>query len=384
MRLGDINRVQWKQLNEDMKSRIGWKFDALEEQSADQVSAMLESTDSKIINFKTSKRSHELQNSKTYNGLLLAKQVLESYLSEARDTHCSDACCGSDVKAEDCTCGPNCKGCNCNAVTEGRMSDQIIGDSETMSKEEFAKKYGKEMADEYYESVNEAEEVMEKPDTDRLVLEADAAKMIDRVMTRSLDEIRRIGERFRDSGTLHKAILAQGGTFDAKALDEAFDVVYDEVETAHYDALGHHNVSEATPMMEDEVGEAEALMAAQDMVDRIQGMLEDVGEMLNEELPPLTDSLRRSSSADAAASFGAKSGETLNSLLEACRNAREAMANNVAALSGGEPTPMGDLETTDPDAEEEADLDSDIDMDDFETSDPAIGGDEPLGRSKRS
>jgi len=111
-------------------------------------------------------------------------------------------------------------------------------------------------------------------------------------------------------------------------------------------------------------------------------MLEDVGEMLNEELPPLTDSLRRSSSADAAASFGAKSGETLNSLLEACRNAREAMANNVAALSGGEPTPMGDLETTDP--EEEADLDSDIDMDDFETSDPAIGGDEPLGRSKRS
>jgi len=35
------------------------------------------------------------------------------------------------------------------------MSDQIIGDSETMSKAEFAKKYGKEMADEYYESVKE-------------------------------------------------------------------------------------------------------------------------------------------------------------------------------------------------------------------------------------
>ena len=75
--------------------------------------------------------------------------------TEAKDTHCSDKCCGSDVKAEDCTCPPTCKHCNCNAVTEGRMSDQIIGDSETMSKEEFAKKYGKEMADEYYESVSE-------------------------------------------------------------------------------------------------------------------------------------------------------------------------------------------------------------------------------------
>lgn len=378
-----MNKVEWKHLNDDMETRIGWKFNNLEQQSVEHVSAMLESTDSKLIKFKTGKNSHELHNSSTYNGLMLAKQVLESYLSEARDTHCSDACCGSDVKAEDCTCGPNCKGCNCNAVTEGRMSDQLIHDSETMSKEEFAKKHGKEMADEYYESVNEAEEVMEKPDTDRLVLEADAAKMIDRVMTRSLDEIGRIGERFRDGGTLHKAILAQGGTFDAKALDEAFDVVYDEVESAHYDALGHHNVSEATPMMEDEVGEAEALMAAQDMVDRIQGMLEDVGEMLNEELPPLTDSLRRSASADAAASFGASASETLNSLLEACRSAREAMANGVAGLSGGEPTPMGDIETAEPEAEPDMDADADIDLDDFEASDAAAGGDEPLGRSKR-
>ena len=41
-------------------------------------------------------------------------------------------------------------------VEEGRMSDQVIHDSETMTKEEFAKKHGKEMADEYYESVEEA------------------------------------------------------------------------------------------------------------------------------------------------------------------------------------------------------------------------------------
>ena len=43
-------------------------------------------------------------------------------VTEARDTHCSDKCCGSDVKREDCTCPPTCKHCNCNAknVDEGK------------------------------------------------------------------------------------------------------------------------------------------------------------------------------------------------------------------------------------------------------------------------
>ena len=36
-------------------------------------------------------------------------------VTEAKDTHCSDKCCGSDVKAEDCGCPPDCPHCNCNA-----------------------------------------------------------------------------------------------------------------------------------------------------------------------------------------------------------------------------------------------------------------------------
>ena len=382
MRLGEMNKVNAKTLNNNMQERVGWNFGNLSQLTLVQASAMLETVDSKIAQVKTTSKLHESEKNASYNGMVLAKQVLESYLSEATDTHCSDDCCGSNVKAEDCTCPPTCKHCNCNAVNEGRMSDQLIDDSENMTKEEFIKKHGKKMADAYYESVNEAEEVMEL-DTNRLVLEADAAKMIDRVMANTLEEINSLGNRFRDGGTLHKAILAQGGKFDAKSINEAFDDVYDEVSVAHYDAIGHHNVSEATPMMEDEVGEAEALMAAQDMVDRIQGMLEDVGEMLNEELPPLTDSLRRSAGADAASSFNSGSSETLNSLLEACRSSREAMANNVASLSSGEPMAMGDIETVEPDAEPNLDNDDEVDLDDFETSDAAIGGDKPLGRAKR-
>lgn len=382
MRLGEMNKINAKALNNNMQERVGWNFGNLSQLTMAQASAMLEAVDRRLAEVKTTSKLHESEKNVAYNGMVLAKQVLESYLSESADTNCS--CCGPNVKVEDCSCAPTCGSCDCNAVTEGKMSDSVIDDSENMTKEEFIKKHGKAMADEYYESVNEAEEVMEL-DTNRLVLEADAAKMIDRVMANTLEEIQGLSNRFQAEGTLHRTILAQGGKFNAKSMAEVFESMCNELTVAHYDAIGHHNVSEATPMMEDEVGEAEALMAAQDMVDRIQGMLEDVGEMLNEELPPLTDSLRRSSGADAASSFNSSASETLNSLLEACRSSREAMANSVAGLSGGQPTSMGDIETAEPETNLEPDAgdDSEVDLDDFETSDAAIGGDEPLGRSKR-
>ena len=39
-------------------------------------------------------------------------------VKEAKDKTCSDKCCGADTLAEDCTCPPTCKHCNCNAVSE--------------------------------------------------------------------------------------------------------------------------------------------------------------------------------------------------------------------------------------------------------------------------
>jgi len=42
-------------------------------------------------------------------------KISELLAEEQRDKYCSDKCCGSDVKAEDCKCPPTCKHCNCNA-----------------------------------------------------------------------------------------------------------------------------------------------------------------------------------------------------------------------------------------------------------------------------
>ena len=44
-------------------------------------------------------------------------------ISESKkDTHCSDKCCGAEVKREDCKCPPDCEHCNCNdpKVAEGK------------------------------------------------------------------------------------------------------------------------------------------------------------------------------------------------------------------------------------------------------------------------
>lgn len=81
--------------------------------------------------------------------------------SEESVNEASCGCCGNDP----CDCPADCS-CKANeSVTEGRMKDSVIHDSETMTKAEFAKKHGKEMADEYYESVKEAK-MPDHPDID--------------------------------------------------------------------------------------------------------------------------------------------------------------------------------------------------------------------------
>jgi len=61
-------------------------------------------------------------------------------------------------------------------LEEGRVKDSVIDDSETMSKEEFAKKHGKEMADEYYESVAEEIEVDEAEELEEVEAVEEKAK----------------------------------------------------------------------------------------------------------------------------------------------------------------------------------------------------------------
>jgi len=57
-------------------------------------------------------------------------------VTEAKDTHCSDKCCGADVKREDCECPPTCKHCNCN---------ESVNETVDMYKASIAKKLAEKL-----------------------------------------------------------------------------------------------------------------------------------------------------------------------------------------------------------------------------------------------
>ena len=68
-------------------------------------------------------------------------------ISESKkDTHCSDKCCGAEVKREDCKCPPECEHCNCNdpKVDEGKSPHK-----------KGTKKYKKHMAAMHAEGVQD-------------------------------------------------------------------------------------------------------------------------------------------------------------------------------------------------------------------------------------
>lgn len=352
MRLGDMNNITAEKLNEDMAARVGWNFGDLTRLTVAQASAMLETVDNKLAVYKTSSKLHESEKSATYNGLMLAKQVLETFMSEVDNPY---------------------------AVGMAQAM-KSTGDKPPLKKSTIKKahKIAKAVAKESVE-VNEAGYTA-------------AERQVDQTFNTVMDRLLAMAKVMREDGALAVNIEGIGG--DASYLRDAYKGIlsaYDDVEEAHYGAMGHLHMDEsaAQGVMEDEVGQAESLMAAQDMVDRIQGMLEDVGEMINEELPPLTDSLRRSNGADAAAAFNQQTSGALNALMDAVRSAREAMAGAVGTLTGDEqPMPMDSaaMDTTDDGMDFDAELDTDdeVDLDDFEASDAATGGDEPLGRAKRA
>ena len=141
-------------------------------------------------------------------------------------------------------------------------------------------------------------------------------------------------------------------------------------------------------LTEDELGQAQAMLAAKDMVDSMQDMIEDISKMLNEQLPPLTDSIRTAIGSAEADSFKASASSTLTSLLTTVQSSRDAMDQAVRTLSGepGAVTVPGVDAGADLGAEPSLGGEEEIDLggdDQFGASDAAVGGDLPLGREKR-
>ena len=90
---------------------------------------------------------------------------------------------------------------------------------------------------------------------------------------------------------------------------------------------------------EGEVETAQVLLAAKDFVDRLQDMIEEASQMLNEDLPPLGDTIKDQIGTNEGTTFVSTTTETLNGLLEALKAARETMDSATRTLAGQEIAP---------------------------------------------
>jgi hypothetical protein len=137
-------------------------------------------------------------------------------------------------------------------------------------------------------------------------------------------------------------------------------------------ALNHHMKVAKAPRIvfeNEEVEKSQVILAAQDMIDTVQKMYEDVNDMLVKELPALVDSVQSEIGVNESQSFSQTAGDALTQLNGALQEAQTALKGALGGLTG-----QGGGAFDQPDdmaGDEEADLDLDLDIEEPAAEEPA-------------
>lgn len=146
------------------------------------------------------------------------------------------------------------------------------------------------------------------------------------------------------------------------------------------------------PVTESEVQQAQVVLAAQDMVDSIQDMIEDATEMQYKELPALVDQVRNQIGGDQATQFGADANTALQNLVQSLQGTKQQLETALGVVTGQAAPPVpGDMGAPDlgngelagvgadnvdggpmPDEEEEIQSDE-LEVDDIKPSTKTLG-----------
>ena len=128
--------------------------------------------------------------------------------------------------------------------------------------------------------------------------------------------------------------------------------------------------------------QAEIVMAAKDMVDRVTNWMEDTAEMQTESMLELADAIRDEMGSERSEGFVQTVKPALEGLYSAMEVARTALTGGVGMLTGeGEmAAPMGEEPPMEPTVDMEAEAPVE---DEFAAAEPAAGGEEAAGRETR-
>ena len=92
-------------------------------------------------------------------------------------------------------------------------------------------------------------------------------------------------------------------------------------------------------LKESEVQQAQVVLAAQDMVDKMQSMLEDTTEMQFKELPALVDSIRNQIGIEQATQFNGDVTAALQGLVQNLQGAKQQLETALGVVTG-QPAPL--------------------------------------------
>ncbi len=163
---------------------------------------------------------------------------------------------------------------------------------------------------------------------------------------------------------------------------------------------GFDVTNESVELSEASQDEAELVMAAKTMVDKLTGWMEDVAEMQTETMLDLADSIREELGSEVSEQFVSTVKPGFESLYATMEETRKALTNGVGLLTGestgedmlgGEEPDMGGddlgldgpVEPTEPATGDEdlADLDAELNADDEVAGPDEIGGPRPKRES---
>ena len=95
-------------------------------------------------------------------------------------------------------------------------------------------------------------------------------------------------------------------------------------------------------LSEGEVQQAQVVLAAQDMVDKMQSMIEDSTEMQFKELPALVDSIKNQIGPDQAAQFNNDAQAALSGLVQNLQGSKQQLEQALGVVTGQGPVPGAD------------------------------------------
>jgi hypothetical protein len=141
-------------------------------------------------------------------------------------------------------------------------------------------------------------------------------------------------------------------------------VFLEEALVNHYNSLSQNRPQ--IVVENEEVDKSQVVLAAQDMVDTVQKMIENVSDMLVKELPALTDSIQSEIGVNESQQFNQQVTEALKGLQDSLTQSQGTLKNALGVITGQEGEGF--------DVPEEGDIESDEEM----MPDETMTGDETM------